>query len=290
MIAVQASDSLAVNVSAKLVDWPAADYTVTAGKESQRNVVVGALTYQGRLYVPAANALCGKVISLFHDNPESGHFGALKTTELVSRDFNWPAMDSHVRKYVSGCEVCHQIKHLSTPGTGSTCPWRHHHGHGKASRWTLSLTCQSQCHRATPGFSLYWNDWERWQSTYSARQISTRWSWPGSHLNTSFASLAFRTTELQIATPSSQADSVPGYALTWVLTIGSWQPSIHRQMGRQSVKSRRWSSISGFLQLWAGQLGWTFTTSRIRLQPHNTRVHEDDSILGRLPLLSGDAV
>jgi len=50
------------------------------------------------------------VISLFHDNPESGHFGALKTTELVSRDCYWPAMDSGVRMYVSGCEVCHRIK------------------------------------------------------------------------------------------------------------------------------------------------------------------------------------
>ena len=50
------------------------------------------------------------MISLFHDNPESGHFGALKTTELVSRDCYWPAMDSGVRMYVSGCEVCHRIK------------------------------------------------------------------------------------------------------------------------------------------------------------------------------------
>jgi len=56
------------------------------------------------------DSLRGRVISLFHDNPESGHFGALKTPELASRDFYWPAMDSHVRRCVSGCEVCHRIK------------------------------------------------------------------------------------------------------------------------------------------------------------------------------------
>jgi hypothetical protein len=86
------------------------DGTDTAKEESQWKVVAGVLTYEGRIYVPAIDSLQGKVISLFHDIPESGHFGALKTTELVSRDFYWPVMDTRVRKYVSGCEVCHRIK------------------------------------------------------------------------------------------------------------------------------------------------------------------------------------
>jgi hypothetical protein len=110
IIAAQASDPLAVDVSAKLVDRPMIDGTDTAKEESQWKVVAGVLTYEGRIYVPAIDSLRGKVISLFHDIPESGHFGALKTTELVSRDFYWPVMDTRVRKYVSGCEVCHRIK------------------------------------------------------------------------------------------------------------------------------------------------------------------------------------
>jgi len=110
IITAQGSDSLAVDVSAKLVDRPAADGTDTAEKETQRVVVAGALTYGGRIYVPAVDFLRGKVISLFHDNPESSQFGALKTNKLVSRDSYWPAMDSHIRRYVSGCEVCHRIK------------------------------------------------------------------------------------------------------------------------------------------------------------------------------------
>jgi hypothetical protein len=70
--------------------------------------VAGALTYEGRIYVP--EALQSNVISLFYDNPESGYFGALKTAGLVSRDFSWPAMDTTVGKYNAGWQVCHRIK------------------------------------------------------------------------------------------------------------------------------------------------------------------------------------
>jgi len=107
IIVAQDSDPLAADISAKLVDRPTLENTDTAKEESQWKVVAGVLTYKGRLYVPAVDSLRGKVMSLFHDNPESGHFGALITTELVSRDFYWPVMDSRVHKYVSGSEVCH---------------------------------------------------------------------------------------------------------------------------------------------------------------------------------------
>jgi hypothetical protein len=110
IIAAQASDPLAVDVSAKLVDGPKTDGTDTAKEESQWKVIAGVLTYEGRIYVPAIDSLWGKLISLFHDIPESGQFGALKTTELVSTDLYWPVMDKRVRKHVSGCEVCHRIK------------------------------------------------------------------------------------------------------------------------------------------------------------------------------------
>jgi hypothetical protein len=33
-----------------------------------------------------------KVIALHHDNPESVHFGSLKMAELVSWNFDWPAL------------------------------------------------------------------------------------------------------------------------------------------------------------------------------------------------------
>ena len=72
-------------------------------------MVAGALTYEGRIYIPAIDHLWRKVITLFLHNPESGYFGALKTTEPVSGDFYWLGKDLHERKYVSVCEVCHRI-------------------------------------------------------------------------------------------------------------------------------------------------------------------------------------
>jgi len=110
IIAAQASDPLAADISAKLVDWPVADGAHTTEEESQWKVVAGVWTYEWRIHFPAVDSPCGKVINLFHHNPKSGHFGALKTTELVSRDSDWPVMDSLVRKYVSSSEVCNRIK------------------------------------------------------------------------------------------------------------------------------------------------------------------------------------
>ena len=86
------------------------DGTDTAKQGSHWTVVVRVLSYEGRIYVPVTDSLPGKVRSLFHDNPESGHLEALKTTELACRDFYWRAMDLCVHKYISGCEVCQRIE------------------------------------------------------------------------------------------------------------------------------------------------------------------------------------
>jgi len=131
IIVAQASDPLAADVSAKLVDQPMIEGTATAKEESHWKVLAGVLTYKGMIYFPAVDSLCGTEISLFYDNPESSHFGALMTTELVSRDFYRPVMNSRVRKYVSGCEVCHRInaprhaRHgINMPPVPLSRPWQ----------------------------------------------------------------------------------------------------------------------------------------------------------------------
>jgi len=99
--AAQETDFLAAEIRPTLVDVSTAD-------ESHWRSINRALTYERRISLPVA--LCSRVTSLFHDNPKSSHFRALKTAELVSRDFYWPAMESEIAKYVAGCELCHQIK------------------------------------------------------------------------------------------------------------------------------------------------------------------------------------
>jgi hypothetical protein len=194
IIEAQASDDLAADVLAMLVHNPVTKATNTGEVESLWKDVVGALTYEGRIFISAIDHLYGKVISVFHDNLKFGHFGALKTTVLVSRDLDWSTMDSNVRNYVSGCEVCHRINSLGTSGTRSTCCWKQHHGHWNASPWTSSLTWQSQRCGATTRFTSLWNDCQRWLSTYHARTMSTGRNWPSSSLNMSFGSVASRTT------------------------------------------------------------------------------------------------
>jgi hypothetical protein len=99
--AAQETDFLATEIRPTLVDVSTAD-------EGQWRAINGAPTNERRIHMPAA--LRSRVTSLIHDNPESGHFGAQQTAELVSRDIYWPAMESEIRKYIAGYELCHRIK------------------------------------------------------------------------------------------------------------------------------------------------------------------------------------
>jgi len=116
----QATDSLAVDVTEMIVDIPMVgipDLSESGGQDgptdpgdSRWSVISGAVTYEGRTYVPADDALRSKAITLFHDNPEPGHFGALSAAEEVSREVYWPSMNATIRKYVHGCAVCNRIE------------------------------------------------------------------------------------------------------------------------------------------------------------------------------------
>jgi len=132
---------------------------------------------------------------------------------------------------------------LGMPGTGSTWPGSHCDSHANTSQWTSSRTCYRHKHLAKPGSALLWSDWQRRQSTYSPGKMLTRRNRPWSSLNTWSACAASWTTLLPIASSSFQAAWGPRYVLTWVLTLSSWQPSILRWTGRQSVKIRQASSI-----------------------------------------------
>ena len=119
--AAQETDFLATGIRPTLADVSTAD-------ESQWRSIDGALTYERRIYMTAA--LRSRVTSHFHDNPESGHFRALKTAELVRRDFYCPGMESEIRNYVAGCELCHRIKaprharyELNMPLSSPSRPW-----------------------------------------------------------------------------------------------------------------------------------------------------------------------
>jgi hypothetical protein len=108
---------LASEVKRRIVGTPIVDIPdlqrmdeLEEDSSNEWKVTTGVLTYEGRISVLKDDLLHNKVISLFHHNPESDHFGALKTAKLVSRDFCWTAMDATVQEYIPGCELCHRIK------------------------------------------------------------------------------------------------------------------------------------------------------------------------------------
>jgi hypothetical protein len=117
----QETDYLATELRLTLVDVSIAD-------ESQWRSIDEALTYGRRIFLTAA--LRSRVARLFDDNPGCGHYGSQKTSELVSGHCHCPVMDSEIRKYVAGCELCHRIKAppharygLNMPLSPPSRPW-----------------------------------------------------------------------------------------------------------------------------------------------------------------------
>lgn len=73
------------------------------GSSSAFELRDGLLFKDGLLFVPNDD-LRLKVLKQKHDHPTSGHFGAAKTLELISRDFWWPKLYQTVSDYVASCE------------------------------------------------------------------------------------------------------------------------------------------------------------------------------------------
>lgn len=69
----------------------------------------GLIKKQGRILVPT-EFLQLSILQELHDNPLSGHLGQDKTLDVVRRSFYWPNMETHVRQYISTCDLCQRIK------------------------------------------------------------------------------------------------------------------------------------------------------------------------------------
>lgn len=65
------------------------------------------LLHENRIYVPDVRDLRLKER---HDHPVSGHFGHVKTLDLVRRDYFWPAMRKFVMDFCSSCADCSRAK------------------------------------------------------------------------------------------------------------------------------------------------------------------------------------
>ena len=59
-----------------------------------------------RIYLP--EKFRSKIVGFYHEN--GGHFGVLKTQDLVTRLYYWPRMRLTIRRYVKRCHVCARVK------------------------------------------------------------------------------------------------------------------------------------------------------------------------------------
>ena len=77
--------------------------------KSPFTLIDGIPHFQNRMYVPDG-PLRLEVLESCHDSKLAGHYGTRKTLELAKRKFYWPNMDSMIKGFCDGCQVCGRSK------------------------------------------------------------------------------------------------------------------------------------------------------------------------------------
>ena len=72
----------------------------------------GVVIKKGQIYM-LEGELRGEVIQLHHNTPVEGHGRRQKTTELVTRNYQWLGVTKEVGKYVDRCDACQCYKNRS---------------------------------------------------------------------------------------------------------------------------------------------------------------------------------
>ena len=61
---------------------------------------------KGKVYILKDKVLRVEIIWLHYNILVTEHGGKQKTTELVTRNYQWPRVIKNVRKYIEGCDMC----------------------------------------------------------------------------------------------------------------------------------------------------------------------------------------
>jgi transposase InsO family protein len=70
----------------------------------------GVLLLDGKIAVPADDAIKLRILRQKHDHPTAGHPGRIKTIQLISRDYYWRASKAFVADYIATCGRCARNK------------------------------------------------------------------------------------------------------------------------------------------------------------------------------------
>lgn len=76
----------------------------------------------GKLVIPADDALKRSIISEYHDPPARGHPGIARTAEHILRNYWWPGLTKDVKDYISTCDHCQKNKSKTVKPAGLLQP------------------------------------------------------------------------------------------------------------------------------------------------------------------------
>ena len=85
-----------------------ASWMPPGGDDPDWNVSGGVLYHGTQAYLPSPSR--GEAMRSNHDDPHAGHFGYLRTLELVRRKYYWPGMSRDIKQYVRTCNACARSK------------------------------------------------------------------------------------------------------------------------------------------------------------------------------------
>ena len=99
--AVQATDPLSQRLIKEIQNAPA-----NQARGAYELSPEGLLMWGDKVCVPQQRSLINELMSIYHDCPQAGHWGMMKTLELLQRKFKWTGMRADVDEYVRTCPTC----------------------------------------------------------------------------------------------------------------------------------------------------------------------------------------
>lgn len=76
--------------------------------------------WKDKVYVPGS--MRKMILEQVHDRPAAGHWGSMKTLDLLTRTFDWPGAQTDVLKFCQLCKSCQSIKVDRRPPQGTMIP------------------------------------------------------------------------------------------------------------------------------------------------------------------------
>lgn len=101
-----------------------AELSLSGHNDKGFSLVDGVLRYKGRIWLGSNNVAHQAVLQALHASGIGGHSGIAATYNKVKALFAWKGLKSHVKQFVSACQVCQQAKgeHSKTPGLLNPLP------------------------------------------------------------------------------------------------------------------------------------------------------------------------